>query len=141
MKETQLITEIGDLIAHYKEHGNKSTINDLLDMRDQIACNCWNLAEYTGDSKMSYNEVYFKRKIEIARQKQAMFDRNEPNTKADVRAIIASEGLFNAEILKEGTAFKLDLLLKAANKIIDAISQRISYMKIEESQSHFQNQT
>jgi hypothetical protein len=90
---------------------------------------------------MSYNECYFQRKIEIARSKKKSFDRHEPNTRAEVDAIIASEGLFNAEILKEGTAFKLDLLLKAANKVVDSISQRVSYLKIEESQTKFQNQT
>lgn len=141
MKESELIEEIGNLIQHYKEYGNKATINDLLDMRDQIATNCYCLAEYTGDAKLSYNQVYFQRKIEVARQKQKMFDRHEPNTKADVASIIASEGLFNAEILKEGTAYKLDLMLKSAHKVIDAISQRISYAKVEESNTRFQNQT
>jgi hypothetical protein len=141
MKESELISEIGDMIQWYKTEGDKATIGDLLSCRDQIATNCWSLAQFTGDAKTDYNQVYFQRKIEIARQKQAMFDRHEPNTKADVKAIIASEGLFNAEILKEGYAFKLDLMLKAANKVVDAISQRVSYLKIEETQTRFQNQT
>jgi len=139
MKESELITEIGNLIAWYKTDGNKASIQDLMDCKDQIATNCYCLAEFTGDAKTDYNMVAFQRKIEVARQKQAMFSKGEPNTKADVKAVIESEGLFRAEILKEAYAFRLDLLLKAANKVIDAISQRISYAKIEEQQSKFQN--
>lgn len=141
MKESVLIDEIGQLIGWYKESGSTATISELLDCKDQIATNCWNLAEHTGDAKTDYNKCYFQRKIEVARQKQEAFGKGKTATKADVESIIKNEGLFNAEILKEGYAFKLDLMLKQANKVVDAISQRISYAKIEEHQTRTQNQT
>jgi len=83
----------------------------------------------------------FIRTIEISRTKQALIKKGTKIGASDVQAQIEHEGLFKAEIIHESYAFKLDLLLKSAYKVLDAISQRISYMKIEEQGTRTQNRT
>jgi hypothetical protein len=89
------------------------------------------LAEYAADKKIDYNKFMFIRKISIARQKESMTDNKMTSTKADNKAIIASEQDYHRELESQGEAYKADLLLKQVNKIIDAIMQRISYLKQE----------
>jgi len=141
MNSNEMLDSIYTYIEWYRENGNTASINDLLDCRDTISTWCYNLAEKTGDEKTDYNMACFIRTIEVSRTKQALIKKGSKIGHADIQALIENEGLFKQEIIHESYAFKLDLLLKSAYKVLDAISQRVSYLKVEESNTKYQNQT
>lgn len=128
----EALSEIKKNILWYNTNGKYSqNITDLLNCKDNMAINSFYLAEYAADKKIDYNKFMFIRKISIARQKEAMTENKMTGTKADNKAIIASEQDYHRELDSQGKAYKADLLLKQVNKIIDAIMQRISYLKQE----------
>jgi hypothetical protein len=128
----EALTEIKCNISWYNKNGkNIQDVNKLLECKDNLAIYSFYLAEYAADKKIDYNKFMFIRKISIARQKESMTDNKMTSTKADNKAIIASEQDYHRELESQGEAYKADLLLKQVNKIIDAIMQRISYLKQE----------
>jgi small-conductance mechanosensitive channel len=83
------------------------------------------------ESKSDYNKLYFLRKIAVARSVQSLMQSKLAFNKAETESLLKHQAQYEKELIKESEAFKNDLLLKQSNKVLDAMSQRISYMKQE----------
>ncbi len=123
------LKKISDIILHYGDNGSSDSIDSLLQQRDELATLSFRLAEISSNSKRDYNGAYFIRKVNIARNIQELQKQGMSYNKADAESLIKNEKFYRNEILKEAEAYKMDLLLKQCNKVLDAMSQRISYMK------------
>jgi hypothetical protein len=127
----KILAEISKILTWYKAQGATTTIERLLKAKDRLAVDSFYLAEQAAEMKLEYNQAYFQRKIEVCRVKQGLINDGLAVNKADIHSIIETEGLFNAEMLREASAYKMDLLIRQVNITIRAIEQRISYMKQE----------
>jgi|SRR3990172_11433804 len=128
MEELKKIT---DIIIHYGDNSHSDSIDSILRQRDELATLSFRLAEMSADSKRGYNGAYFIRKVNIARKVQELQKQGMAYNKADTEALLKNEKFYLAEILNEAEAYKMDILLRQCNKILDAMSQRISHLKIE----------
>ena len=123
--------EISDCIIWYNNIGlNTQNITELLNCKDKLAINSYSLAEYAAFKKIDYNIAYFIRKVSVIREKEQN-NKNMSATKAETKALLSKENDYHREIEAQGEAYKADLLLKQVNKIIDCMTQRISYLKQE----------
>ena len=117
------------------------SIEKLLDIQDEIAIRTLTLATFVGDYKQSYNGAYFNRRIAIAKKSIALQNKGSKMGAADSQALIDNADKYEVEQAHESTAVSLDLILRATNTILDAIQQRISFMKQEKMITRQQNQT
>jgi len=136
MSKVNTVVEIEKILSDYFQNGSTQSIDRLLDMNDKLAIHSYRLAEMSAQTKTSYNSAYFIRKITVNKQTQVlMSSKKMTKVAANLDADILSEDLFKQEIESEGLAYQYDLLLNQVNKILSAISQRISYLKNEKD--HF----
>lgn len=131
------LKEIEKILCEYFKDGAKIQIDGLLNLRDKLAIHSYRLAEYTAGAKTSYNVSYFTRKISVSKKKQAIIqDKGISAAQATIEAENANEELFQQEQIDEANAFKHDLLLKQVNQVLNAMSQRISYLKTEKNETN-----
>lgn len=134
----KVVEQITDEIRWYHKNRSECSVNALLNCRDKIAVLSFGLAERCADGKREYNSRRFIRKIEFSRQKQEFINKGSAIGKAEVEATEATEMEYREELEAEAIGFKLDLLLRQVNKILEAMNQRISYVKKEEELSKHQ---
>lgn len=127
----KIIEEIRQQINRYHQRGNSATIDDLLDIQDNISIRSFTLASYVADYKASYNASYFRRRLGIAKSSLKHQQSGMKIATADHQAIIDMADEYETEQAHEATAIQMDLLLRQTNVIINSISQRISYLKME----------
>jgi len=132
------VDEIAKVINWYDDNYRTSSIEDLLASRDKIAVLSFRLAEQCGDSKKEYNVRRFIKKIEFSRQKQEFMNSGSSGIKADAEATDATEMQYREELEHEAIGFKMDLILRQTNKILEAMNQRISHLKKEKENSKHQ---
>lgn len=121
------------ILGDYFERGNSMHINELLDLQDKLSIHSYRLAEMAATAKSEYNGDFFTRKITINRQVQGMLNAKMTKAAATVQAESSKIGeeMIKEELDSEAEAFKFDLLLGQVNKVLNAMAQRISYLKIE----------
>lgn len=126
-----ILQQISDILTQYAANSGGQAVDLLLRQRDVLATLSYRLAEMAGEAKGEYNSKYFQRKITIARATQRLINEGMAFNKADSKSLIENEDYYRAEIAKEAEAYKLDLLLKQVNRVLDAMAQRISFLKME----------
>ena len=136
-----IIEEITQIINVYNKKYSTLSIDELLNAKDRLVTFNFNLAEEVSDAKTSYNMGYFVRKISIAKQKNRLINQGDSAAAAESAALEGNEENLKQEITGESISFRLDLLLKQSNKVVDAISQRISYLKTEKHNAERMNNT
>lgn len=128
--------EVFELIARDIEwyHNNCKTpdTSKLLSVRDHLATLSYNLAFISADFKSNYNYHYYIRKIEVSKKKQGFIKGGIKIGEAEVDSIIAGAKHIKAELEAEAASYKVDLLLKQVNKILEAMNQRIAFARAEE---------
>jgi len=130
------LKKIQEIVDWY--YGNSKTCQDidiLLTCRDRLAVHSFRLAQIASDIKMKYNLSYFMRKVSVARKIQELTKADLAYNRAEAEALVRNESAYKEEIENEGAAYKADILLKQVNKILDALSQRISHLKAEKGQN------
>lgn len=142
MSDTKnILDQISDILIHYQENSVNESIDSLLHTRDQLAVLSYRMAEICGDSKGDYNKLYFLRKIAVAKSTHQIQQKGLAFNKAEGESLLKHEQEYRKELTKEAEAYKNDILLKQCNKVLEAMMQRISYLKTEQQQSKYENQT
>ena len=126
-----ILQQISEILTLYAANSGGQAVDLLLRQRDVLAALSYRLAEMAGEAKGEYNAKYFQRKITVARATQRLINEGMAFNKADSKSLIENEDYYRAEIAKEAEAYKMDLLLKQVNRVLDAMSQRISFLKME----------
>lgn len=142
-QDTDIIRTITDIIITYGHNSGSYSLDSLLLERDSLAVHLYRFAEMQADDKKDYNRSYYMRKIHLSKQKNAFIEQGNSAAKAEAMATASEKykKLFKDEMNTEAMAYKSDLLMKQANKILDAMMQRISYLKFEYEQTQYrQNQ-
>jgi hypothetical protein len=127
-----IIEEINKLIDSYERSIESQNLSGLIALRDRLAINSYRLAQESSEFKRDYNQAYFIRKISINKSTQGFIaNKKLPKNKAEVMSLIENEDIYSKEIELEAVAYQYDLLLRQVNKILEAMAQRISYLKTE----------
>jgi hypothetical protein len=138
---SKICEEIRFWINQYHKAKDSATIEDLLNIQDEVAIRTFTLAQHVADYKVSYNGSYFIRQIGVAKSSLQHQKNGSKMGTADKQALIDNEKNYEVEQSNEATAVTLDLLLRQTNIILQTMAQRISYLKQEKQQSNRQNQT
>ena len=136
-----ILEQVSGVITAYKRNYKTLSIDDLLNCKDKLVTLNYNLAEETADSKDSYNMGYFLRKINVTKAKNAYIYQGKSAAAAESAAIENTRAELKDELLKESNAYRLDLLLKQSNKVVDAIQQRVSFLKTEKQNADYGQNT
>jgi hypothetical protein len=106
-------------------------IETMIRIREDLSIGSFYFAEIVSDLKITYNHQHFIRKINIAKDKQAFLAEGKTLGQSDNEALIKNEEAYNEQLETEGNSYKADILLRQTNKVLEAMSQTISYLKIE----------
>jgi len=127
-----IIEEVNKLIDSYERSIESQNLSGLIALRDRLAINSYRLAQESSEMKRDYNHAYFIRKISINKCTQGFITNKKlPKNKAETLSLIENEEIYAKEIELESMAYQYDLLLRQVNKILEAMAQRISYLKTE----------
>ena len=127
-----IIEEVNKLIDSYERSIESQNLSGLIVLRDRLAINSYRLAQESSEMKRDYNQSYFIRKISINKSTQGFITNKKlPKNKAETLSLIENEEIYAKEIELESMAYQYDLLLRQVNKILEAMAQRISYLKTE----------
>lgn len=128
----QLINKIKEQIDRYEEIYKTSSIDTLLNASDWFSIQATRLAEFLANFKENYNKYYYIRKLNFAQSKQGFInDKKMSVAQAEVESAIECAEYLDKELKTQSTAYRVELLLKQVNILIQTIQQRISYLKIE----------
>lgn len=130
--DNELFFMITKNLTWYYENCKSPDTNKLLAVRDNLSVLSYNLASIAADLKLDYNTNYYIRKIETARSKQGFIARGKSAAQSETDSIVAMSDHFKNELEAEANSYKVDLLLKQVNKILDAMNQRIAFARSEE---------
>ena len=139
-QSTRLLLDIEDLITDYQENSEGHSLPILLNMQDQLSGMSFTFAELVAEAKHQHNNTYFKKKVVINRAVQHIVKKGleKAINKATVMAETENEDILQAELDAEALTFKYDLKLRQLNRVLQAIQQRISFVKKEWELSQFQ---
>lgn len=137
----EILKKVGDVISWYQENYNTENIHLLLRSKDNLVTLNYNLAEEVAEHKKLYNIHYFIRKIAINKTKNSYINQKKSAVESQNIAEIEQADKLEAELEAEAISFRLDLLLKQSNKIVDAMQQRISFMRYELENTRKTNNT
>lgn len=141
-KMQELLDQIKKMIDRYESKYKTMTIPTLLDASDWFSIQATRLAEFLADFKHDYNEKYYIRKLKVAQQEQHLVNSRGFNiTEAKSQAVVDTAQFNKAELDAQSFAYRIEILLKQINILIQTIQQRISYLKIEQKNSDYQNKT
>src|SRR3989337_494890 len=125
------IKNIRGILKWYHQSKGNQEVKDFLDNRDKLAVWSFRLAELDADLKIDYNAKYFIRKINIAKNKQAYINEKKSATVAENLATLDFQEVWDEQVQAEAEAYRADVLLRQVNKVLEAMNQRISFMKTE----------
>jgi len=128
---SEILNKISTQINWYSAHSNKATIEQLLDCKDLLVGYNYHLAELMSTYFLNYTKCYYIRKIKVARVKNVLIKNKTAIGTAESIATEQSANEFEQEVENEAMAQRLDNLLRQSNKVVDAISQRVSVLKKE----------
>ena len=128
---SEILNKISTQINWYGAHSNKATIEQLLDCKDLLVGYNYHLAELMSTYFLNYTKCYYIRKIKVARVKNVLIKNKTAIGTAESIATEQSANEFEQEVENEAMAQRLDNLLRQSNKVVDAISQRVSVLKKE----------
>ena len=129
------LKNIKEILTWYHKSSGNQEVNDFLDRRDKLAIWSFRLAELAADLKIDYNAKYFIRKINVAKNKQAYINEKKSATEAENLATLDFQEVWDEMIQAEAEAYRADVLLRQVNKVLEAMNQRIAFMKTEKINS------
>ena len=130
-----IINEIRKSLEWYKNNLTSQDVDMFIKLRDKLAINSFYLAELVADQKLDYNKDYFMRQISVSKSVQTMVKNGMSVTQAKNDAIAINEKIYLKEQESEANAYRMDLLIRQVNRVLDALGQKISYLRKEAEHS------
>lgn len=127
----KILKKISEHVDWYGKNSATATIDQLLECKDKLVGYGYHLAELVSEYFTNYTKCYYIRKIKIARTKNALIKDGSAISAAESIATEQAADEFDQEIENEAMAQRLNNLLRQSNKVVDAISQRVSVLKKE----------
>lgn len=133
LSDVEVFENVANIIQWYYDNCDTVNASEILAYRDRLATLSYNVAHISAEFKSHYNGKYYIRKIETAKSKQGFITaKGKSAAAAEVAAMIDTQDLLKNEIEAEAASYKIDILLKQINKILEAMNQRIAFVRAEE---------
>ena len=137
----EILEIIDRQVAWYYKNNEIASINDLIIFQDRLAVNSYYLAQLYAEAYQKYLEtVYYTKtkKIKTFLSKKAEKIEDKILTDKLAQSYAEDESLqeFCDELFNEWHKEKLRILLSQLNNILNALQQRISYLKIEKNKTN-----
>jgi len=134
--------EIESILNWYYVNSDKVDNPGLfLDKRDKLSVLSYRVAQEQADYNEQFLLTEMKRKIFVAKHiEEAMKQALKPAfNRIESQALIAAEEILDEEKTNEALTKRCSLILNQINKVLDAMNQRVSYLRKERETSNNQN--
>jgi hypothetical protein len=132
----EILNKIKSDIDWYNEHCKDASIDNLMKLKSHIVTLNYNVAEHLTSLKKDYNVARYNKKIAFTRAKNELVRKGEKIGAAESEADEKTADEYKQELDIENLAYRLEMLLKQSNYVVDDISQRISVLKRERENSN-----
>ena len=126
-----MIDQIGSIILWYGDNAKSATIDLIMNAKDKLVTLNYTLGETLAEAQTDFNKKYFIRKITIAKKEAYHINSGEAIGRAKIIAAEECEFQFKEELEAEAEANKYEILHRQANRVVEAMTQRISVLKRE----------
>lgn len=133
----EVLIKITDIINWYKdqpEHNND--IDGLLYKRKQLSCEVFNFTSNVKGLKSNFDKYYYLRRVNFEKEKIKLFKEIKGVSKAESQALINIEETYRLEKSYESAYTSAKLLINQANKVLESMSQEISFLKKEKESTY-----
>lgn len=125
------MTEISDIIDWYEENSSICPPQDLLDAEDRLSGYTYYLADELYEKRKSFINAEVKRKLTqakiIIKRKASGLTVSE----SEAQSVIETQELILTEKLLEAECSGIKIRIEQANRVLDSIRTRISWLKNE----------
>jgi len=132
----EILNQIKNDIDWYNQHCKDASIDNLMKLKSHIVTLNYNVAEHLASLKKDYNVARYNKKIAFTRSKNELVRKGEKIGAAESEADEKTAKEYEEELNIENLAYRLEILLKQSNYVVDDISQRISVLKKERENSN-----
>jgi hypothetical protein len=130
------VIEIRNIVEWFKSYGsNTGDINTLLEKQGQLAGYSFYLAEFVGAKHKEFITLEHTRKVEYNQDINTRITAGGSKGASEVAAFLTTAELRIKEKVAEMLYQESKLQLQQVNKVIEAMTMRISYLKKEVEQS------
>jgi len=141
MKEVYAtLKEIEEIVDWwYSLNKGYTDLNNLDDVLRRFTGLFYYLTEESAKAYQDYTISYVRRRVGLSKQEQALIESSGlSKAKAESKSISLCEELYNTEATNESYHYTLKIKLNAMSKIIEAIKQKISNLKLEKQNTNNQ---
>lgn len=134
--------EIESILNWYYANSDKVDNPGLfLDKRDKLSVLSYRVAQEQADYNEQFLLTEMKRKIVVAKFiDTTMSQAAKPSfNRVEIQALITAEEILDEEKTNEALTKRCSLILSQINKVLDAMNQRVSYLRKERETSNNQN--
>ncbi len=138
MEET--LNKITDIINWYKnqpQHNND--IDGLLFNRKELSCEVFSYTSYAKEFKSNFDKYYYLRRVQFEKEKIRLLKESKGVSKAEAQALINIEETYKNEKSYESAYTSAKMIIQQANKVLDSMSQEISFLKKEKESTYQRN--
>lgn len=125
-----MLDEIQQAIEWYQREGSSTTIERLLDCQDYLSTTSFTLCELVSSAKKEYLDTETNKKAKYI-ELELEYKETLKATEAKQKAFLGTLELQRIEDTQKAYFALLDLKRQQLNRVIEAIKQRISYLKKE----------
>jgi len=137
----EILIQIHEKINKYETLYETASIDWLLQAQDWFSIQNCRLSDLVADIKHEYNTYYYNRKISIAQATQSLMNEGATKGKAENNSLVENKDLLKSELDSQALAYRIELLMKQVNILINSINQRVSYLKSEKQNMSKTNTT
>ena len=128
-----LIKEIEEIIQRYLRQSRTATIENLLEWRDKLAGRNYFLGEVLADLKTDYSNSEYWAQIKLEEAKRKLIDGGAAYNDANSRAKVQVQDATTEAMEYKLAFFRYEHKERHIRDILDAMNQRISYLKDEKN--------
>lgn len=129
--ENEILEKTSTILQWYEANCDKGSIENIMKAHDRLCLLSVNLAQIASKHKETYLRSYFNRKYLFSKKKLHYTNAGEKIGISEEKANIDITEIKEAEIQSEALVDQCILVLRQVNKVISAMHQRVSFMKVE----------
>jgi len=125
----KIVTEIEKIIDWYNANYKKATANQLMDMKTKLVTLLCNFSDEVAESKKDSLITTVYRKYEHHKMKSQLIEDSFTAALSESKCIEKTKGLMEEETNTEHVAYLHKLKLAQYNRVVDDITQRLSFIR------------
>lgn len=125
------VGKINDIIQWYKDNYKKASLEDYMNAKSLLETSCWDLASFVGETKDAQLTTESDRKLKHHLKRKEFIEGDYSIARAEDEAILATETEKRRADSFESYYATLRLMLDAAWRVGDTLTQRIAISRQE----------